>query len=87
MTEQQIYAAKLDELDALAHDCALEILYHYPKDDPFAVLRNIQKFPNVVSYVVYLETYEGCKWSNIKKYLLRKIYKWLKVIIEKNWQY
>ena len=48
------YLSMLDEIDSYGHDIAMEIKYHYPKKDPYEVLRNIKSYKLLKSYRYYL---------------------------------
>jgi len=81
MTEHQEYLAEWDEIDAYGLSIALEILYEFPNDDPFEVLRNINKKPTL-TYGMYMEDFAGCDWRDIREMLLKKTYRWLHIVIE-----
>jgi hypothetical protein len=84
MTDQQSYLSELDEIDAYGHNIALEILYQYPKDDPFKILSDL-KNRGIESYDMYLIDFNGTKWTDIRNDLLRKTYKWLNLILDNDW--
>lgn len=75
--EDRDYLADLDEIDAYAHDIAMEIKHHYSHMDPFHVLSTISYKRKLASYKFYSKTFKGCDWSNIKRRLLLKTYKWI----------
>lgn len=75
--EQQLYLADLDEIDAYAHDIAMEIKYYYPKCNPYTILKNISKKRKLWSYTFYKNTFRGEDWSYIRQQLHKKIYSWL----------
>jgi len=77
LSEDQEYLADPDEIDAYAHDIAMEIAYFYPKKDPYFVLNNINKHRKLWSYNYYKRTYKNEDWSEIKNRLLKKTYKWI----------
>ena len=76
--EDREYLSDLDEIDAYAHDIAMEIKYFYPHMDPLKVLSTISYKRKLGSYTYYKRTFKGCDWSQIKKRLLSKTYKWIK---------
>lgn len=75
--EDREYLADLDEIDAYAHDLAMEIKHYYSHMDPYQVLSTISYKRKLGSYKYYTKTFKGCEWSNIKKRLLLKTYKWI----------
>lgn len=77
LNEEREYLSDKDEIDAYAHDIAMEIKYYYPKDDPISILRKIDKVRKIQSYKYYKNTFKGCSWFKIKKHLLLKTFKWI----------
>ena len=75
--EEMDYLSDPDEIDAYAHDIAMEIKYFYPKKDPYNVLKNINKLRKIPSFSIYKKTFRGYEWDDIKKGLLLKTYKWI----------
>lgn len=75
--EERSYLSDLDEIDAYAHDIAMEIKYFYPKKDPYDVLKHISKTRKLCSYNYYRKIFRGCDWSMIKNKLLLKTFKWM----------
>ena len=75
--EEQSYLADADEIDAYAHDIAMEIKHYYPKKNPYDVLSNIHRRRKVWSYNYYKQTFKGHDWSQIKKRLLKKTFLWI----------
>lgn len=75
--EEQLYLADPDEIDAYAHDIAMEIRFLYPKKDPYKVLSEINRHKKLWSYNYYKKTFRGGDWSIIRNRLLKKTYKWL----------
>lgn len=75
--EDMLYLADPDEIDAYSHDIAMEIMYCYPKKDPYVVLRDINKHRKLWSYNYYKRTFKNEDWSEIKHRLLKKTYKWI----------
>lgn len=78
LDEDRSYLADLDEIDAYAHDIAMEIKHFYPHMNPYEVLSEISKKRKLSSFTYYKKTFKGCDWSRIKKRLLSKTYKWIK---------
>ena len=75
--EEKMYLADPDEVDAYAHDIAMEIKLHYGNQDPYLILKNINKKRKIWSYNYYKNTFKGDNWYNIRRRLLLKIYMWL----------
>jgi CYTH domain-containing protein len=71
------YLSLFDEIDSYGHDIAMEICYHYPKQDPFEVLKNIKKYKLLKSYRYYVRTFAGTNWEVIHDRLIKKIHGWL----------
>lgn len=78
--ELQLYLADPDEIEAYAHDIAMEIKFYYPKSNPYEVLKAVGRKKKVWSYAYYKKTFKGENWDNIKKHLLKKTYRWLAVV-------
>lgn len=79
------YLADPDEIDAYAHDIAMEIKYFYPKKDPYKVLHRLNTHKKVWSYFYYKRTFKGTDWSEIKNRLYKKTYLWLPyTIVQEN---
>lgn len=78
LQEEQDYMAELDEIDAYAHDIALEILRHYPDKDPYRILATLPRRRLCFSWNLYKKAFRNCDdWSQVKHRLYSKIYKWL----------
>lgn len=75
--EDKEYLSDPDEIDAYAHDIAMEIKYFYPKDNPYNILKTIDKRRKLWSYTYYKRTFRKDDWFLIKKNLLKKTYCWL----------
>jgi hypothetical protein len=72
------YLAEIDEIEAYAHDIAMEILEYYPKVDPYQVLRTIAYRKKLWSWVYYKRTFKKSEdWSDVRNRLLKKTYQWL----------
>ncbi len=71
------YLRDVDEVEAFAHDIAMEITFRYPKRDPKEILRCIEKRRKVPSYIVYRRTFKGENWTALRKRLLKKAALWL----------
>lgn len=78
--DEILYMKDTDEIDAYAHDIAMEILFHYKKESPLSVLRRIDKTRKVWSYNYYkgiFKKHSSREWPVIKKRLLKKTFTWL----------
>lgn len=75
--EDRYYLADNDEIDAYAHDIAMEIKHFYPFSSPYDVLKSISSKRKLPSFSYYKNTFKGCDWSDIKKRLLLKTFKWI----------
>lgn len=77
INEEREYLSDIDEIDAYAHDIAMEIKFHYPNQNPYHVLKRIDKVRKLQSYNYYRNTFKKCSWFKIKRHLLLKIFKWI----------
>lgn len=77
LDEEREYLSDLDEIDAYAHDIAMEIRFYYKNRNPYDVLKSIDKTRKISSYNYYRKTFKKCSWSKIKHKLLLKTYKWI----------
>jgi len=76
--EQIEYLSMFDEMDTFGHDIAMEIRYHYPKEDPLKVLRNIHRRRKIQSYGYYKKAFAGVdNWKLVHDRILKKAFKWL----------
>lgn len=75
--ELQLYLSDPDEIEAYAHDIAMEIKFYYPKNNPYDVLKAVGKKRKLWSYSYYKKTFKDEDWGIIKKLLLKKTYRWL----------
>lgn len=75
--EEKEYLAEMDEIDAYAHDIAMEIKFFYPRLHPHTVLKTIDKRKKIYSYSYYKRVFKKDDWSSIRSRLLKKTYNWL----------
>ena len=76
--DQMDYLAEFDEIDAYAHDIAMEIRYFYPRRNPYDVLRNIHRCRKVWSWRYYARSFRhSADWSEVRNRLLKKTYQWI----------
>jgi hypothetical protein len=71
------YLREWCEIEAYAHDIAMEINQYYPDVKPETIIKHIDKHKKLYSYRFYLNTFRGTDWDRLKKSLLRKIWRWL----------
>lgn len=71
------YLREWCEIEAYAHDIAMEINAHYPEINPVTVIKHIDKYRNLYSFKVYKTTFKGTDWNRLKKSLLRKVWRWI----------
>lgn len=76
------YLAMVEEIDAYAHDLALEIRFLYPLDDPKQILKNINQYKDLDTWRLYSRTFKRARWIHVRNELLRKTYKWIPTIKE-----
>lgn len=74
------YFANMDEIDAYAHDLAMEIKFYYPNENYHFVLNNISKFKHLAVWDTYKKAFKGARWLHIREELLRKTNTWLPTI-------
>lgn len=77
LQEEREYLSDIDEVDAYGHDIAMEIKYYYPNENPYSVLKSINKKRKIPSYSYYKHTFKNTSWSKVKKRLLSKTYGWI----------
>jgi hypothetical protein len=73
------YLRERCEVEAYAHDLALEINYFYNGQLPEKVIKNIDSYRNLQTYINYKKVFRGTEWSRVKKSLLKKTLKWIQV--------
>jgi hypothetical protein len=78
--EERCYLADIDEIDAYGHDIAMEIKHYYPNENPINVLNRISRTRKIPSYMYYARTFKGCEWTEIRKKLIRRAFKWIKYV-------
>jgi hypothetical protein len=80
--EHMDYLAELDEIDAYAHDIAMEILEYYPNHDPYKILGSLHHRRFVWSYNYYKKAFKhSSDWSEVRDRLLKKTYQWLPYVV------
>ena len=72
------YYSEWREIDAYAHDIAMEINYFFPSLDKLWVVRHIDRHSRKLAhYRRYRDTFVGTEWSEVRKLLIKKIVRWL----------
>lgn len=71
------YLSTWCEIEAYAHDIAMEIKYYYSNVKPENVIKQIDNYRKLYSYLVYKKAFKGLNWNKLKKSLLRKIWRWI----------
>lgn len=80
LDEIQLYLSDPDEIEAYAHDIAMEIKFYYPKSNPYEVLKAVSRKKKLWSFNYYKKTFKGEDWGIIRKHLLKKTYRWLSYV-------
>ena len=71
------YLREWCEIEAYAHDIAMEINQYYGNTNPSTVIKHIDKHKKLYSYMLYKRAFKGTDWTRLKKSLLRKIWRWI----------
>lgn len=71
------YLREWCEIDAYAHDIAMEINAYHKNKNPHSVLRHIDRHQKLYSYNIYKKAFKGTDWHRLKKSLLRKVWRWI----------
>lgn len=74
--QQQTYLSNKDEIEAYAHDIALEINEFYSRHKRKEVLAKLSRKRFLVSYQIYKDAFSG-NWKAVHDRLCKKIVKWL----------
>lgn len=77
------YFAMKEEVEAYAHDLAMEIKYHYADLDSNIVMRNINNYEQLATWKMYKRAFRKSRWPIVRNQLLKKTFKWLPSIKEK----
>jgi len=77
------YLATVEEVDAYAHDLAMEIRYYYSELDPKIVLKNLNDYDELTTWRIYRKVFRKTRWKHVRNELLKKTYKWLPYVQEK----
>lgn len=78
--EEREYLSHIDEIDAYAHCIALELKRKYKEETIRKQLRS-SKLRGCPSWNSYKKAFRGDNWYQIRRELLRHIYKWLSTAI------
>jgi hypothetical protein len=71
------YFAMVEEIDAYAHDLAMEICFNYPHMPPRDILKNINHCDGLETWKIYKKYFRKARWLHVRNELLRKTYRWL----------
>jgi hypothetical protein len=71
------YLSTWCEIEAYAHDIAMEINQYYPTSNPATILKYIDGHRKLYSYKFYKDAFKGTEWDRLKKSLMRKIWRWI----------
>lgn len=71
------YLREWCEIEAYAHDIAMEINFYYSHLRPSTVIKHIDRHRKLYSYMFYKRAFKGTDWTRLKKSLLRKIWRWI----------
>lgn len=71
------YLREWCEIEAYAHDIAMEINHYYSHLRPSTVIKHIDQHNKLYSYRFYKRAFKGTDWTRLKKSLLRKIWRWI----------
>jgi hypothetical protein len=77
------YFAIKEEVEAYAHDLAMEIKHFYSDIDSTVILRNPDKYDCLTTWKLYKKAFRKSRWPMVRNQLLKKTYKWLPSIQEK----
>jgi hypothetical protein len=72
MNERQAYLAEIDEIDAYAHDIAIELFHFFP-GNYMDHLRN-GRYTKSLAWAMYVEAFHGTDWKDIRNRLYKKVY-------------
>jgi hypothetical protein len=75
------YLATMEEVDAYAHDLAMEICFHYNGNK--GVLKNPDMYQQLTTWILYRRAFRHARWIDVRTQLLKKTYKWLPTVKEK----
>lgn len=71
------YLREWCEIEAYAHDIAMEINQYYNHLNPSTVIKHIDTHNKLYSYLVYKRAFKGTDWNRLKKSLLLKVWRWI----------
>lgn len=81
MDPKQAYLAEIDEIDAYAHDIAIDLFYHYPSNY-MDHLRD-GRYTTSLAWTMYVEAFHGFDWKDIRNRLYKKVYEHITRIRDK----
>jgi hypothetical protein len=72
------YLTDFSEVDAYAHDIAMELRFYYPDRSLGSLLNQIDTLRRVQGFYMYKSAFRGLDWTELRKLLLKKVVKWYK---------
>jgi hypothetical protein len=75
--DMALYFAETDEIDAHAHDIAMEIRYYYKNQNPKMILNTLEKRRKIPTYVFYKKAFRSANWTKVRKKLLKRAFLYL----------
>jgi hypothetical protein len=81
MNAKQAYLAEIDEIEAYAHDIAIDLFHHYPRHY-MDHLRD-GRYMTSLAWQMYVEAFHGTDWKDIRNRLYKKTYEHLTRIRDK----
>ena len=74
-----VYYSMKEEVDCYGQNIAMELVYRYPNESPRNLLKAIDKRKSQ-SFRAYKKTFDGTDWTDLRKALLKKVWKWLPLV-------
>lgn len=74
------YYSTHEEVDCYAQNIAMELVYNHPNESPHSLFKNIET-RNSQLYRRYNTVFKNTEWSDLKKALLKKVWKWLPIVV------
>lgn len=74
------YYSTHEEVDCYAQNIAMELVYNHPSETRQSLFKNIET-RNSQLYRRYRNIFKNTEWSELKKGLLKKVWKWLPIVV------
>lgn len=71
------YLSDHHEIEAYAHDIAMEIVTFYPRCDPMNVIKRIDAKRYLTTYRYFSRAFLNTEWESVHDLLIKKIMKWV----------